>query len=112
MAKGARADDQIGVGSSKTGQEGRDFGGIVLAVGIEGEHRLVSIIERPAHAGAQRSALALVRYLAQHRCAGCLSHAGRLVLRSVVYHQHRKQRLCAFDDRCDALCLVVSRNQS
>ena len=44
LAKGARADDQVGTAFTVRAQERGDLGGIVLAIGIEGEHCVIPAI--------------------------------------------------------------------
>ncbi len=111
LPEGALADDQIGflggIGLEKAG----NFGGIVLPVGIEHDHRVVTGLQRPAEARSQGRAFALVGPLTQHCCAGVLGQDGGVVGRAVVHHQHRQIGARARHHRPDALSFVVGGDE-
>ncbi len=57
----APADDQLRPRRLPGGEEERDLGGVVLAVGVERDDRLTALVQRVPEAASQRGALAGVR---------------------------------------------------
>ena len=80
------------------GEERRDLGRVVLAVGVERQDRVGAVVERPAEAGPERGALALVRPLLDDGRAGLAGPVGRVVGRAVVDDDDRQVLERAADD--------------
>ena len=72
------------------GEEGRDLGRVVLAVGVERDDGLAALLEGVAEPAPQRRALAGVGDLAQDGRAGRLGLRGRVVGRAVVDDDDRQ----------------------
>ena len=89
-AEVAPADDQLRPRRLERGEERRDLGRVVLAVGVERHDRRRAAVERVPEAGPQRRALAGVRDLAQDGRAGRLGAGGRVVGRAVVDDDDRQ----------------------
>jgi len=83
----------------------------MLAVGVEGEHSVVSSFQRPAEASAQGRTLALVRLLAQHGRARFFGEASRAVGGTVVHDQHGQARPHSGHDAADTPGFVIGRDQ-
>ena len=83
----------------------------MLAVGIEGEDRVVAIGDGALEAEAERGALALVRPLFDDRRPGGACLFGGVVRRAVVDDQDRQVAQRRLDDRPDPWALVVARDQ-
>ena len=93
------------------GEEARDLGRVVLAVGVERDDRFGALLERMPEAGPQRRALARVGDLAQDRRAGRLGLRGGVVGRPVVDDHDRQMDARARDDGRDARPLLVAGDQ-
>ena len=64
--------------------------GIVLPVGVEGDHRFRVVGERPGETGSQRRTLALVRALDDDGRAGRLGPGRGAVGRAVIHDEDRQ----------------------
>ena len=83
----------------------------MLAVGIEGEDRVVAVRQGTVETEAERCALALVRALLDDRRTCGASLFGGVVGRAVVDDQNREVAQRRLDDRPDPWALVVARDQ-
>ncbi len=105
--RGQPADRAPGVQPEERG----DLRRIVLAVAVEGDHGLRTLVEGRREPGSERRALALVRCVAQDlRTRGLRDRRG-VVRGAVVNHEHRQVAARRSNDPSNPSALVVGRNQ-
>jgi hypothetical protein len=83
----------------------------MLAVGVEGQDRVVAVPQRPLEAKAQRRALALVRALLDDGRPRSMSLSCGVVRRAVIDDEDGQVLEGRTDDRPDPRTLVVARDQ-
>ena len=92
-------------------QEGGDLGGVVLAVGVEGDDRRRVVRERVPEAGAQGRAFARVRVLDEDGGARGLRLGGGVVGRAVVDDDDGQVQRRGRHDGRDAGTFLVAGDQ-
>lgn len=84
----ARADADVERARGDRGDDRRQVGRIVLAVGVELDGDVVPVVDGPAEAGLQRRADAEVVGVREHARARPGDDLARAVARAVVHHHH------------------------
>ena len=107
----APADDEARMAGIERLEEGRDVVGVVLAIGIEGDHGRDAVVQGVAEARPQRGALTGVRDLAQDRRSRGLRVLRRVVRGAVVDDDHRQVPTCTVNHVSDPQTLLIRRDQ-
>lgn len=82
--------DQFGIRSPLDSDEIRDFGRIVLAIGVKRDNLASALLQRPSESGHQSETLAPISLMPDDLCAGAFGHARGIISRTIIHNQDGK----------------------